>query len=204
MERLAADIDHGHLQRITTYHWLSALVEHVPHLAQYCAAVSNLFKEKAVKHQINPYRHTTVHPLGTNSAQEITPQGAKEVIVDFLSQTGIVETSAQSEISFFTGDGLTFANINKVKTYLSSKRGDFKSFRFIRGVLEIWHTKWTDLSRVCRGLWGVGSPHDPSTLGFMARAIDSPTPADLSKVDYYANARLLDITVRGHMLQCWE
>lgn len=204
VEELADDIDFNHLQKIASYHWLAALVSYVPDLAGYRTPVANLFKEKAVKHQINPHRHTKIHPLGTNSAQEITPHGAKDAIVDFLAQTGIEEATARGEISFFTGDGLTFANINKVKSYLSSKPGNFKSFRFIRGVLEIWHTKWTDLSRICRGTWGTGCPSDPSTLGYMARAIDSPTPSDLGKVDFYTNARLLNITVRGHMLHCWE
>ena len=94
VESLAEDIDFEHLKKVTSYHWLSALVAHVPDLAGYRTPVSSLFKEKAVKHQINPKRHTTVHPLGTNSAQEITPHGAKDAIVDFLTQTGIEEASA--------------------------------------------------------------------------------------------------------------
>ena len=204
VEGLVDDIDFDHLEKVTGYHWLAALVAYIPELAGYHTSVANLFKEQAVKHQIDPHRHTKIHPLGTNSAQEITPHGAKDAIVDFLAQTGIEESTARGEISFFTGDGLTFANINKVRSYLSSKPGDFRSFRFIRGVLEIWHTKWTDLSRICRGSWGLESPSDPSTLGYIARAIDSPTPSDLGKVDFYTNARLLDITVRGHMLHCWE
>ncbi|KAI0063286.1 hypothetical protein BV25DRAFT_1936598 [Artomyces pyxidatus] len=204
VEDIINKIDWDHLDRVSSYHWLNALVFFVPDLAVYQKDVDHLFKEGAKKHQIDENRHTKIHPLGTNSANEVSIHGMKEALVDFFTQEGITEESFDETISFFSGDGKSFDGINKVKRYLSSEPGNFKSLKFIRGVLEIWHTKWTDLSRICHGLWGTDHPNDPSSLGFMAKAIHSPIPADLKKVDFYPNARLMEVAVRAHMLQCWE
>ncbi|THH07072.1 hypothetical protein EW146_g9429 [Bondarzewia mesenterica] len=152
-DSILVDIDWEHLRRVQMYHWLDAL----------------LFAEKTRKHQINPNRHTKVHPLGTNSANEVSTQGMKEALTDFLEQLSINDENLGERLVFFSGDGKSFEGMHTVKKYLSSQLGMFTSFRFLRPVLELWHTKWTDLSQICRTHWGVGhTTTDPSTLGYMA------------------------------------
>ncbi|THH07257.1 hypothetical protein EW146_g9376 [Bondarzewia mesenterica] len=168
-DSILADIDWEHLRRVQMYHWLDALVFYVPALAGYRTEVTKLFAEKTRKHQINPNRHTKVHPLGTNSANEVSTQGMKEALTDFLEQLSINDENLGEQLVFFSGDGKSFEGMHTVKKYLSSQLGTFTSFRFLRPVLELWHTKWTDLSRICRTHWGVGhTTTDPSTLGYMA------------------------------------
>ncbi|KAI0050052.1 hypothetical protein FA95DRAFT_1603903 [Auriscalpium vulgare] len=198
-------IDHKHLHTVATFHFLEVLVAFVPALAHYRSDVSKRFKEAAQKVPINPKRRTEVYPLGTNSANEVSTKGLRDALADFLKQLGITQDTIGNRLMFFHGDGKSFDGMHKVLKYLSISASKFSALQFVRPVLEIWHTKWTDLSRICRVHWG--GPHsmsDPSTLGFMAKAVNTPTPSDLHKVEYYPYAKLLDIDVRAHILNCWE
>ncbi|KAI0312871.1 hypothetical protein OF83DRAFT_1066483, partial [Amylostereum chailletii] len=200
-------MDNEHLMVVFLYHWLDALVQFVPALTPYRAQVTRMFDDNTRKHQINPHRHTKVHPLSTNGANETTTPGLREAIHDFLSQLGLGEDGTVDHLMFFHGDGKSFEGIHKVKKLSSGKTSNFFSWRFIQPVLELWHTKWTALSRILRCLWGAEDGHhlrDPSTLGYMANAIKSPKVSDLHKVDFYPNAHLLNVVVRGHILRCWK
>ncbi|KAI0054730.1 hypothetical protein BV25DRAFT_1996352 [Artomyces pyxidatus] len=205
VEKILADVDMEHLKRVGSYHWIDALVYFVPALQKYRPVVDAMFQEQAKKHQIDPKRRSKIHPLGTNSANEVTTQGMKAAVADFVDQIGLTEETYGGNITFVTGDGKSFEGLNKVKKYLDSLSSDFSSFRFVESMLELWHTKWTDLSRVCRAHWGRGlESTDPSTLGFMAKVIHSSPPSDLKTVDFYTNSRLMNVVVKTHMLHCWE
>jgi hypothetical protein len=187
VDKILGDIDWTHIAAISKLHWLQTLITFVPSLHIHHQAVTAMF-QAVVKHQINPTRHSKVHPLGTNSANETSTQGMKDALADFLEQLGVTAETYEKQIMFFTGDGKSFEGMGKVKKYLSGHVSDYKSLRFICLGLELWHTKWTDLSRICNTHWG--SAHDkvdPSTLGFLAHAIASPKPANLKKVDFYPN-----------------
>lgn len=203
-EVILNNIDWTHLELVTALHILDILVEYVPSLDLYKKEVQNLFKNDACKHQINPNRKSSVHPLGTNSANEVSTQGMFEAMVDFLEQTGMSEETLNNRIQFFSGDGKSFEVIGKVKKYLASQSGDFKSFSFIVEVLELWHTEWHDLGRICATYWGPTHSNDPSTLAYLAKTINSPTPSDFKKVDFFHNTRLVEVAVKAHVLQCWE
>jgi len=206
LEKLMDDIDWKHLQMVSMLHWLQALVSFVPSLLSYKNDVMHLFATQASKFPINPSRHTKVHPLGTNGANEVSTQGIKEAVSDFLQQLGISNDTYGRKIIFFTGDGKSFEGMGKIKTYLSGEDGDFKSLRFLQPGLEVWHTKWTDLNRITSSHWGSAGfdKTDPSTLGFIARAINSPIPTNPKKTDFYPGTRLVELTLQGHMLHCWE
>ncbi|KAA1470451.1 hypothetical protein DENSPDRAFT_774873 [Dentipellis sp. KUC8613] len=204
VEDIREQTDWTHLREVSALHWLDALIFFVPSLALYQPDVAKLFSNDIKKHQINPNRKSTIHPLGTNSANEVTTHGLKNAIMDFLGQLGITEATFKNRLVFFTGDGKTFEGVNKVKQYLASQKSHFASLRFVVAGLELWHTKWTDLSRMCNGKWGSAHPHDPSTLRHLANAIGSPIPSDLKRVDFYIHVRLMEVAVRSHMLHCWE
>ena len=204
IEALEANIDWAHIRTVERFHWMDALIFYVPALEVHRDTFVQMFNDHTRKHQINPNRHTVVQPLGTNDANEVSTQGMMAALTDFLAQLGITEETYGGRLMFFTGDGKTFEGINKVKKLLSGQVGDFKLLRFVRAVLEIWHTKWTDLNRIFQCHWGSGyKTIDPSTMGYLAWAISSPIPSNLSKVDFYPSARLLNIAVRGHILDCW-
>lgn len=200
----------AHLDTVFCFHFATALVGYVPALrAPYEAELSKLFAEKTRKHQINPKRLTVIRPLGTNSANETTTKGMWTALTDFLAQLGITASTYSRRLMFFSGDGKSFETMSTVRRYLSgsqrSQKGDFDALRFLCPVLEIWHTRWTELSRICRKFWGGSHSHtDPSSLGYFADAVNSPKPSDFTSVDYHANARLVDVVVRGQILHCWE
>jgi len=54
VETIGQSVDFGHAQMVGSLHWLDTLVSFVPALASYRTAVSDLFSQKACKHQINP------------------------------------------------------------------------------------------------------------------------------------------------------
>lgn len=203
VEEILDNIDWAHLEKVSALHFADTLIQFVPSLELYRKEFLGCFEE-VKKHQINPSRHSKVQPLGTNSANEVSTQGMKEAITDFFDQMGLTQETFNGRIQILSGDGKSFEAMGKLKKYLSSQEGDFESLRFMTEVLEIWHTKWHDLSRICRAQWGSAGSNDPSTLSYLAKAINSPTPSDLKKVEFYPNARLIDVAVRAHMLQCWE
>jgi hypothetical protein len=134
--------------------------------------------------------------------------GTKEGYGRLHSQIGITPDTVErdKELLFMTGNGKTFNGMNRVKHHLDDNEDDnFASFRFIQPNLEIWHTKWTNLGRICRGAWGKGLEHtNPSSLGYLAKVIKSPAPNNFLKVDFYTNFNLVHTTVRAHILSCWE
>ncbi|KAI0072322.1 hypothetical protein K474DRAFT_1574435, partial [Panus rudis PR-1116 ss-1] len=209
-DRLMDDIDWDHVQLINELHFLSTLVNFVPALQGYRDAVRKLFETEAQKHQIDPNRRSKIQPLGTNAANEVSFQGMKEAMVDFFEQVGITKDSeGVDQIQFVSGDGKSFEAMGKVKKYLTDESagplGRYKSFQFALETLELWHTKWTELGRICHGKWG-GSydKQDPSTLGFMAKTVNVPVSPDLKKPEFYPNTRLIEITVTAHIIRCWE
>ncbi|KAI0054568.1 hypothetical protein BV25DRAFT_1843569 [Artomyces pyxidatus] len=153
-------IDIERMQKVFAYHWLDALVTYVPDLVVYRTEVSELFARNIWKHQINPKQHTTVYPLSTNSANEVSTRGLKDVLTDFLKQLGITKTTLGKRLIFFHGDGKSYEGMLK----------------HVRSIIAWVHGK---------------SDQQPEAYRF-------------PQVDFYQNARLIDVTVRGHMLQCWE
>lgn len=100
------------------------------------------------------------------------------------------------------GDGLTYEMFIWLKRYLQFHSDVFQSFALLEPVLELWHTLWTDLSRLFECHWPAGSltSQDPSTLGHSAQLISRKMPPNLKKVDYYPGAQLaydvLDVQMR--------
>lgn len=152
---------------------------------------------------IPPTRKSNITPLATNSADEMHIQGMKQGVLDFLStQMGITAENLNNTISILSGDGKTYSMLLLLKKSLSPEEGDFESLRWIYPLLELWHTKWTDLSRVVRAHWG--TTDDPSSLAAIAEVSNCPTPSDLRKVDFFDGSHLVNLALDAHLLNCWE
>ncbi|KDQ57007.1 hypothetical protein JAAARDRAFT_109613, partial [Jaapia argillacea MUCL 33604] len=184
------DIDWTHLDRAAAFQFLHTLVGFIPCLSSYSGALDNWAKSNLTKNQIPPTRRSNTIPLATNSADEMTVQGMKEAVNEFLDhQMGVNEETLNKRLLVVTGDGKTFDQLLKVKKYLVTHDGDFESLRCVVPLLELWHTKWTDLSRIVRTHWGDGSLNDPSSLARIANEIEAPTPSNLRKylLELYCN-----------------
>ncbi len=138
-----------------------------------------LFKSKAAKLQL-PIQPTTVHPLASSGKNETLTTELKDALFDFLAQMGYTDTDHDERIVFAGGDGLTFQKMLELQRYL---RDPFQSLEIHEPILSLWHTEWTDLSRVFDTHWADLMSPDPSSLSHSASQINRPSPANLKKVD---------------------
>ncbi|KAG6915753.1 hypothetical protein DXG01_010020 [Tephrocybe rancida] len=199
------DIDNTHLDNVAAGDFLETLITFVPALASLREDLDRWISTVLTKTQIPPTRKSKITPLATNSSDEIHVQGMKQGVLDFFSvQMGIDKETLANRCFVKSGDGKTFDQLHKLKKYLAAESGDFESFRWLVPLLELWHTKWTDLSRVARGHWGKDFPNDPSTLAFAAKQAACPTPSDLRKVDFYDGAHIVNLTLDANLLNIWE
>ncbi|KAH7917122.1 hypothetical protein BV22DRAFT_1026962, partial [Leucogyrophana mollusca] len=198
------DVDFPHLDTVATFHFLRALIEFVPILSIYHDELSQ--QERTLqKNQITPTRRTNIIPLATNSADEIYVQGMREAVTDFLeTQMNITEENLGKRVIIFSGDGKTFDQLLRLKKYLVMHDGDLESLRSLAPMLELWHTKWTELSRLIRTHWGKGYLGDASALGCLGESAECPTPSDLRKVDFHNGAHLVNLALDANLLNCWE
>ncbi|KAH7914696.1 hypothetical protein BJ138DRAFT_1079047 [Hygrophoropsis aurantiaca] len=203
-DTILEDIDWAHIDQVTALQFVAVLVHFVPTLSHYKQNLDHA-RQALTKHQIPPTQKTNIIPLATNSADEIHIQGMQEAVMDFLDiQMGVTKDTLNDRIMIFSGDGKTFDQLLKLKKYLSPVEDNYGSLRFLIALLELWHTKWTDLSRTIRAHWGTNFTHDPSTLAFVARLAECPTPSDLRKVPFYDGAHLLNLALDANILNCWE
>ncbi|KAG6835289.1 hypothetical protein H0H93_003080 [Arthromyces matolae] len=205
VDMILDDIDFDHQENVSVGDFLQTLIEMVPALSLYKVNIEQWTKVNLTKNQIPPTRKSKVIPLATNSADEMHVQGMKQGLLDFFSvQMGINEETLRNRCFIKSGDGKTFDQLHKLKKYSVSEKGDFQSFRWLVPLLELWHAKWTDLSRVARAHWGKNFPDDPSTLEFAAKITESPSPTDLRKVDFYKGQHIVNLTLNAHILCLWQ
>ncbi|KAF9231266.1 hypothetical protein BU15DRAFT_56372, partial [Melanogaster broomeanus] len=200
---LLALIDHSHLATVMSLHWLKVLVSYVPELAVYKEEVIKLFRTKAAIQRI-PLHKSKIHPLSTNAFNEAQTTELKDSLLDFLTQMGITKDSHLRRLILVGGDGLTYEKIVQLKRYLQFHDDVFESMELLEPILELWHTEWANLSRVCETHWGDGLSNDPSTLGHSATQIGRKPPPNLKKVDYYPACHLVDTVLDARMLDCWR
>jgi len=99
---------------------------------------------------------------------------------------------------------MTYEKILQLKKYLQFHEDDLLSLNLLEPVLALWHTMWTDLSRIFETHWGESLSTDPSTLSYSAAKIGRPQPANLKKVDYYPHSELAYLILDIRMLDCWR
>jgi hypothetical protein len=200
---ILADIDAQHLENVAVVHFLHCLLNFVPALSPYRQKLREYVASVVSKNQIPKTRRTNVTPLATNSANEMITQGMKEGILDFAStQMGMNKETLNNMASIWSGDGKTFNMLLSLKKMSAMESDDFHSFRWMIPLLELWHTKWTDMSRIVRTHWG--SSDEPNSLATIAGLAECPTPSDMRKVDFYDGAHLINLALDAHLLVCWE
>ncbi|KAF8804248.1 hypothetical protein BYT27DRAFT_7214042 [Phlegmacium glaucopus] len=196
INNLLSIIDQKHLDTVFTLHWLRVLVNSIPKLLKWKAHVKMLFIEKASKLQL-PIIPTKVHPLASNGKNETVTTELKDVLFDFFDQMGQTESD-------YSGDGLTFQKMPEIQCYLQFHNDPFQSLALLEPVLSLWHTEWTDLSRVFKVHWDSLLSPDPLSLSHSTAKINRSGPSSLKKVDYYPATDLAYLILDGHILDCWQ
>ncbi|KAF8072301.1 hypothetical protein FPV67DRAFT_1411833 [Lyophyllum atratum] len=203
-EMIFNDIDWTHQESVATPDFLRTLIHFVPVLSDYRDRLKAHSDEQLRKFPLPKTRRTKIFPLGTNSFDELHSQEMKEAVLDFVTQMGVNAENLNGRCIVALGDGKTFDQLIKIRKLMVAEEGDFESFRWMIPLLELWHTKWTDLSRTVRGHWGEGHSDDPSTLACWAKVASCPTPSNLRKVEFFDGAHLVNLALDANILSCWE
>jgi len=191
--------------QIGALQWLWILVHYIPELSQYKAKVSELYRTKGAKKQINPHRKTKVHPLATNAKNEAKTTELEDALLDFLGQMGQCDHDYLWKLILAGGDGLTYEKLLQLQWYRQFHGDAFQSLELLIPILELWHLEWTDLSWIYEIHWGnYLSADDPGTLRNSAAEIGRKEPANLTKVDYYPYMQLAYLILDIQMLDCWR
>ncbi|PPR02512.1 LOW QUALITY PROTEIN: hypothetical protein CVT26_011996 [Gymnopilus dilepis] len=203
VDALLKTIDQSHLDLVFSLHWLRVLINSIPELSRWKEHVAMLFRKKAKKLQL-PIKQTRVHPLASSGKNETITTELKEGLCDFLEQLGQVSGDYLPRIFVASGDGLTFQKMLEIQRYLQFHSDPFQSLELLEPVLSVWHTEWTDVSRVFEAHWDSSVSRDPSSLGHSAALIGRPAPSSLKKVDYYPSVDLMYLVLEVRMLDCWR
>ncbi|KII85006.1 hypothetical protein PLICRDRAFT_78107, partial [Plicaturopsis crispa FD-325 SS-3] len=203
VEQLMSFIDQEHIEVISILQWLHTLVHNIPELAHLKEHVSLLYRTRAAINRL-PVQQTPVHPLATSGRNETVTTELKAALLDFFSQLGVTDANYLHRLLAVGGDGLTFEKLLQMKRYLQSHGDAFKSFELLEVVLELWHTRWTDLSRIFETHWGSNTSSNPATLSHSARKIGRAPPSSLKKVDFYPSSQLVYLVLDVRMLDCWR
>jgi hypothetical protein len=147
---------------------------------------------------------TKVHPLRTTAKNETVTTELKDALLDFFGQIGQKEGDYLKRILLVGGDGLTYQKMIELQRYLQFHRDPFQSFELVRPILAVWHTAWTDLSRLVEEHWGSLLDPDPSSLGHSASQMGIATTPNLKKVDYYPTVDMVKLVLETRMLDCWR
>jgi hypothetical protein len=184
--------------------WLEVLVRCIKPLHHFKDEVSGRYRATA-KLTI-PLEKAVVYPLAASGKKETIPSELKDGLLDFLAQLGQVPTDYIHRKLIIGGDGLSYAMVLQLQTYLQFHKDSFKSFEILEPQLQIWHTKWTDLNRVFQTHWGrtSGKNTNPASLGHSASKIGRAPPPNLKKVDFYPGSQLLYLVLDARMLDCWR
>ncbi|KDQ52935.1 hypothetical protein JAAARDRAFT_50112 [Jaapia argillacea MUCL 33604] len=166
--------------------------------------VKMLYKTRVKKRAPIECRKTNVHPLATSKKDKNITTELKDALVDFLGQLGQKDGQYNKCLILVGGDGLMYEKIIQIKQYLQFHDDAFKTFDVVEPMLELWHTEWTDLSRIHETHWGDPLMKDPLLLGHSATAIGWKTPPNLSKVEYYPSIQLTYLVLDCRMLDCWR
>ncbi|KAI0792665.1 hypothetical protein C8Q75DRAFT_731285 [Abortiporus biennis] len=124
---------------------------------------TNAFNLEAVEKLLNKGEHCNVtakkilkdidrDPSRLSNTDEVTTQGMKATLKDFMAQLSITAESPLRKILVVSDDGKSYETLGKLKAELSGIDDEFLSLSFIHEIIEFWHTKWTDLSQICDNL----------------------------------------------------
>jgi len=203
VSRLLRYIDQAHLDKVMSLHWLLILANYVPALTHIKKDILTSFRTTAAKLRL-PVKASLIHPLATSGRNETVTTELKDALFNFLEQTGQTEDDYQKRLTLFSGDGLTYEKIIQLKKYLQFHEDDLQSLCTLEPTLAVWHTLWTDVSRIFESHWGETLSTDPSCLAHSAAKIGRAAPPNLKKVDFYPYSELAYLVLEIRVLDCWR
>ncbi|RDB22252.1 hypothetical protein Hypma_010673 [Hypsizygus marmoreus] len=163
-------LDQAHAQVVGVLSWIGSIIDYALQLVTEKPHLATLYRTRAAIQIIPPHKDK-VHPLGTSSKVETIPTELKDALLDFFAQMGQVAHDYLRRLLPVGGDGLTYEKLLQLKAFMQFHEDEFESFELLEPILELWHTKWTDLSRIYEMHWGYPLSKNPATLGHSAAKI---------------------------------
>ncbi|KAJ6558349.1 hypothetical protein B0H19DRAFT_906888, partial [Mycena capillaripes] len=147
-----------------------------------------------------------IHPLACSGKKQTIPTELKDAMLDFLQQIGQTPESFLKCKLPVGGDGLMYAMLLQLQSFLQYHDDAFKSFEIMEPQLQVWHTKWTDVIRIFQTHWGrtSGKNTNPAALGFSAVKIGRVAPSDMKKVEFYPGTQLMYLVLDAKLLDIWR
>ncbi|KAJ6569999.1 hypothetical protein B0H10DRAFT_1648020, partial [Mycena sp. CBHHK59/15] len=204
VDDLLGFLDQGDADLTGTLHFLEALVLCIPSLKSLSKEISMRFSATATISV--PDGAAIVHPLACSGKKETIPVELRDGMLDFLQQIGQTPEGYLKRKLPVGGDGLTFAMLLQLQIYLQFHNDAFKSFELLEPQLQVWHTKWTDVTRIFQTHWGriAGKNTNPASLGFSAAKIGRPAPSDMKKIEFYPGTQLMYLVLDAKLLDIWR
>ncbi|KAJ7429297.1 hypothetical protein FB451DRAFT_963813, partial [Mycena latifolia] len=153
LDELLELIDQSHLEEIGILQYLEAMLNYIPEATVYKEDIHLRYRTRVARIQA-PIEKTPIHPFATSGKNEAVITELKDAFLDFLEQMGQTEGDYDSRLWFGGGDGMSYNNMLLLKKYLQNHSDPFQSFELLRPILQLWHTMWTDLCRICETHWG--------------------------------------------------
>lgn len=203
-ESLYRDIAWGHIESTLALHWARVLCDFVPVLRFLLPEITKKFRSAPhARHRMRPGRRTEVQALGTNAEQEVTVQGMHRATLDFKTQAGFTPESAEHSLTWFRGDGASYATMNLCKLYLGpASLQNWDSLRDVISTPEIWHADATMVGTIASNHYGPSASLDPSSLSCNSNTTNMKRPTDLKKPDYYPTTRAMTLMWDARVLDC--
>ena len=195
-----------HNRTVGALHWLQILTTYVPELESNKRYIQDMFRTKtpaSMRLDRDGVRRTVIHPLATLAKNEATSTDLRDGLVNFLEQIGQTPDDHHPRIVLVGGDGMTFEQLGHLRQMMQCQDKPFKNFKIIQPYLQLWHTEWTDLSRLFTAHFGKEGSHDPSTIGHSSAKINFKRPANLAKIDYYPGSHHLYRILDARILDYW-
>ena len=195
----------AHNRTVGALHWLQVLTTYVPRLESYKGYVRGMFHTEppaSMRLDKDGVHRTIIHPLATSAKNETSSKDLRDGLINFLEQIGQTPNDHHPHITLVGGDGLTFEQLGNLKRMMQFQDGPFKNFEVIQPYLQLWHTEWTDLSRLFVAHFGMDKSEDPSTIGHSSAKIGFKRPANLAKIDYYPGSHHLYRVLDARILDC--
>jgi hypothetical protein len=141
--------------------------------------------------------------LATSDKNEAHISDLKDGLLDFLDQLGHKEGDYDSRLWFGGGDGMSYNNMLILKKYMQTHPDQFQRFELLRPILKVWHTQWTNLTRIIQTHSGGLLSNNPATIRWAAKKIGRNISGD-KKSDFYPDSQLLALLHDTQMLDGWR
>ncbi|KAF9002660.1 hypothetical protein BDZ89DRAFT_926566, partial [Hymenopellis radicata] len=205
-DRLLDSLDFPHINRVLALHWVRSLLDYLEPLHPLKPELAALFRSPPIAiNRLPSDRKTEIQPLGSNAEREIELDGSHACVRDFDAQSGWLEKFAEFLVSWYGGDGGTYAALKRLKKLLAATAPkEYASFMHMVVTPELWHMGSTMVGTLATNHFGPASSADPSSLSRASTAASQKRPSDLSKPDYYPTVRGMKLIWNAQVLDCWR